>query len=85
MRIVMISQNDPAGTGIAFTKAINRHTHHSCRLITTEIRYNFGFEKDLHLPNLTEQGLTRPVTSSAAISAETPSSIAGRRFLTIAR
>ncbi len=57
MRIVMISQNDPAGMGIAFTMAINRYSSHSCRLITTETRYNFGFEKDLHLPNLTEQGL----------------------------
>lgn len=46
----MIAINDPAGTAIAFTKAINRHTEHSCRLITKEIRYNFMFEKDLHLP-----------------------------------
>lgn len=52
----MITANDPAGTGIAFTNAINRHTEHACRLITTTIRYNFGFEKDLHVPDLDEEG-----------------------------
>ena len=46
----MITINDPAGTAIAFTKAINKYTEHSCRLITKEIRYNFMFEKDLHFP-----------------------------------
>lgn len=56
MRILMIAINDPAGTAIEFTKAINRYTHHSCRLITKEIRYNFMFEKDLHLPWLNAEG-----------------------------
>jgi len=52
----MITENDPAGTGIGFTNAINRHTEHSCRLITTATRYNFAFEKDLHVPDLDEEG-----------------------------
>ncbi len=46
----MIAINDPAGTAINFTKAINKYTEHSCRLITKEIRYNFMFKKDIHLP-----------------------------------
>ncbi len=56
MRILMIAINDPAGTAIEFTKAINKHTEHTCRLITKEIRYNFMFEKDLHLPWLDQDG-----------------------------
>lgn len=56
MNIVMITTNDPAGTAIAFSKAINRYTEHRCRLITTEIRYNFYFEKDLHVPSLGREG-----------------------------
>jgi hypothetical protein len=56
MKILMIAINDPAGTAIEFTKAVNRHTEHSCRLITKEIRYNFMFEKDLHLPWLDTDG-----------------------------
>ena len=56
MNILMITENDPAGTGIAFTNAINKFTDHRCRLITTATRYNFGFEKDLHVPDLDEEG-----------------------------
>ena len=56
MKILMIAINDPAGTAIEFTKAINKYTEHTCRLITKEIRYNFMFEKDLHLPWLGEEG-----------------------------
>jgi glycosyltransferase involved in cell wall biosynthesis len=52
----MIAINDPAGTAIAFTRAINKYTEHTCRLITKEIRYNFMFEKDLHLPWLDKDG-----------------------------
>ena len=52
----MITINDPAGTAIEFTKAINKYTEHSCRLITKEIRYNFMFEKDIHLPWLEQEG-----------------------------
>ncbi len=59
MNILMISENDPAGMGIAFTNAINRHTEHACRLITTTTRYNFGFEKDLHVPDLDEEGFAQ--------------------------
>ena len=50
MKILMITINDPAGVAINFTKAINKYTNHSCRLITKEIRYNFMFEKDIHIP-----------------------------------
>jgi hypothetical protein len=56
MNIVMITENDPAGMGIAFTNAINRLSAHHCRLITTAIRYNFEFEKDIHVPDLDEDG-----------------------------
>jgi len=56
MNIVMITENDPAGMGIAFTKAINRYSEHSCRLITTTTRYNFNFEKDIHVPDLDNDG-----------------------------
>ena len=56
MNILMITENDPAGMGIAFTNAINRHTDHDCRLITTTTRYNFDFEKDVHIPDLSSDG-----------------------------
>lgn len=46
----MIAINDPAGTAINFTNAINQYTEHRCRLITKEIRYNFMYEKDIHIP-----------------------------------
>lgn len=53
MRILMICTNDPAGMGMAFTEAINRYTEHSCRLVTTSIKYNFHYKKDLHVPEST--------------------------------
>jgi glycosyltransferase involved in cell wall biosynthesis len=56
MNILMITINDPAGTAIAFSKAINRYTNHTCRLITKESRYNHMFEKDLHIPWLDDDG-----------------------------
>lgn len=56
MNIVMITENDPAGMGITFKNAINQHTSHCCRLITTTTKYNFDFEKDLHVPDLDENG-----------------------------
>ena len=59
MNIVMITDNDPAGMGIAFTNAINTHTDHRCRLITRSIRYNFNFEKDIHLPHFKESEFDR--------------------------
>jgi hypothetical protein len=55
MNILMIAINDPAGTAISFAQAINRNTEHTCRLITKEIRYNFMYAKDLHLPWLSNE------------------------------
>jgi hypothetical protein len=52
MNILMITENDPAGMGIAFTNAINRYTEHSCRLITTAEKYGFDYEKDIHIPDI---------------------------------
>ena len=52
MNILMITDNDPAGMGIAFTNAINRYTEHTCRLITTAEMYGFSYEKDIHLPDI---------------------------------
>lgn len=52
MNILMITTNDPAGMGIAFTNAINRYTEHTCRLITSQERYGIDFEKDIHLPDI---------------------------------
>ena len=52
MNILMITDNDPAGMGIAFTNAINRYTDHNCRLITTAEKYGFGYETDIHLPEI---------------------------------
>jgi len=56
MNIVMITENDPAGMGITFTRAINRYSEHGCRLITTTTKYNFNFEKDIHVPDLDDDG-----------------------------
>lgn len=52
MQILMIADNDPAGMGIAFTNAINRHTDSCCRLITIQDRYGIDFGKDIHLPDI---------------------------------
>ena len=48
----MITDNDPAGMGIAFTNAINRYTEHRCRLISTAEKYGFDYETDIHLPDI---------------------------------
>ncbi len=56
MNILMLTANDPAGMGIAFTDAINTYTEHRCRLITTETRYNFAFKKDIHIPDVADDG-----------------------------
>ena len=45
MNILMITANDPAGMGIAFTNAVNRYTEHTCRLITTTEMYGLDFEE----------------------------------------
>lgn len=52
MLILMITDNDPAGMGIAFTNAINRYTEHTCRFITTAEKYGFDYEKDIHIPDI---------------------------------
>lgn len=52
MNILMITDNDPAGMGIAFTNALNRYTDHRCRLITTAEKYGFDYEADIHLPTI---------------------------------
>jgi len=53
LKILMIAVNDPAGTGIAFCRAVNRLGRHSCRLVTLETRYTHAWDKDLHVPDLT--------------------------------
>lgn len=57
MNVVMLAINDPAGTASLMRQALHRHTAHSCRLVTLELRYNFMFPKDLHLPWLDDAGL----------------------------
>ncbi|MBU1003360.1 MAG: glycosyltransferase family 1 protein [Proteobacteria bacterium] len=57
MNILMIAVNDPAGTAIGFADALNRRTGHFCRVVTLETRYNHSWRKDLHVPNLDEDGL----------------------------
>ena len=51
MNILMLTANDPAGMGIAFCRAINRLGPHQCRLVTTDVCYEFHFETDLHVPD----------------------------------
>lgn len=63
----MATTNDPAGVAIGLTNAINRHTPHRCRLITTELRYNFQFEKDLHVPWLPDSGELERVLAGADV------------------
>jgi hypothetical protein len=55
MKILMLSANDPAGMGTAFRRAVNEHTGHSCRLITSEERYGINFSKDIHIPDITKE------------------------------
>ena len=57
MRILMLADNDPAGTLILFCKAINELTEHTCRVATLQKRYNCEFETDFFLPELDEKGL----------------------------
>lgn len=54
MNILMITDNDPAGMGIAFTNAINRFSEHTCRLITSAEKYGLGYETDIHLPDIND-------------------------------
>ncbi|MBU1169628.1 MAG: glycosyltransferase family 1 protein [Proteobacteria bacterium] len=48
----MLTENDPAGMGIAFTHAINRYTDHRCRLVSCQERYGINFEKDIYAPDI---------------------------------
>lgn len=57
MNILMIAVNDPAGTAIAFADALNELSPHFCRVATLQTRYNHGWRKDLHVPDLDEAGL----------------------------
>jgi len=57
MKILMLTENDPAGVGVLFARAVNGLTGHSCRLVTTQTRYTHGFDKDLHIPWLDQTGL----------------------------
>lgn len=57
MKILMLAINDPAGTAIQFTRALNAHTEHSARLITLETRYTHGWDKDIHVPELGPDGM----------------------------
>jgi hypothetical protein len=69
VRIVMIAENDPAGTCILFSRALNAHSEHECRLITTQTRYNFDYDSDLHVPDLGSEGMEemREVLASADV------------------
>jgi glycosyltransferase involved in cell wall biosynthesis len=57
MRILMMAINDPAGAAIRLSRALAAEGRHDCRLVTLETRYNHGWEKDLHLPDLAADGL----------------------------
>ncbi|MBU1228848.1 MAG: glycosyltransferase family 1 protein [Proteobacteria bacterium] len=57
MNILMIAVNDPAGTGIAFCRAVNRLGRHTCRIATLETRYAHSWDMDLHVPDLDAAGL----------------------------
>ncbi|GAB7024611.1 glycosyltransferase [Salidesulfovibrio brasiliensis] len=57
MNILMLAINDPAGTAIQFCRAVSRHFDHSCRLVTLETRYTHSWEKDLHVPDLDDEGV----------------------------
>ncbi|MBI4243273.1 MAG: glycosyltransferase family 1 protein [Planctomycetes bacterium] len=54
MLILMITTNDPAGSAFNLLQAVNANSDHTCRLITTETRYNFFFRKDIHIPLLSD-------------------------------
>lgn len=57
MKILMLCINDPAGTAIQFTRAVNRYSDHEVRLVTLETRYTHSWEKDLHVPDLGPDGM----------------------------
>lgn len=57
MRVLMLAENDPAGAAGALSRALRRHHGVEARLCTLQTRYNHGWEKDLHLPDLDADGL----------------------------
>jgi glycosyltransferase involved in cell wall biosynthesis len=67
MKIVMITTNDPASAASNLRRAVESTTEHTCRLVTTELRYNFMFEKDLHLPWLGDCSEIEQVLAEADI------------------
>ena len=69
MRIVMIAENDPAGVGSLLRDALTRHTGHDVRLVTTQLRYNHLYTKDLHVPWLDAAG---PLRLSAVAGSAPP-------------
>ena len=52
LKILMITDNDPAGMAIAFTHAVNRYTPHRARLLTTQVKYVMEYDTDIHTPSL---------------------------------
>ena len=67
MNILMLSKTDPAGTAIIFKKAIEKHTDHTCRLITKNVKYNFNFDTDIHLPDGFDEGEIEQLLKDADI------------------
>lgn len=62
----MISPNDPAGAAWRWSLALRR-AGHECRSITTAIKYNFLFPKDLHVPWLTTYDELEEVLATADV------------------
>ena len=52
MKILMLTENDPAGCAILFRNAIEEYTEHSCRLITQSEKSCYSFDKDIHIPDI---------------------------------
>lgn len=48
MKILHVTNTDPAGSVFNFVRAMNQHTPHEARLITTQSIPMFDFPKDIH-------------------------------------
>lgn len=57
MRVLMMAINDPAGCAMAFAQALTRYGLAQARVVTLETRYTHGWQRDLHVPDLAEEGL----------------------------
>jgi len=55
----MIAENDPAGTGIIFKKALEKYTEHDCSLVTWQRRYVCNFDEDIYLPTASKEDWDR--------------------------